>query len=118
MEVSTKNLMVYPDQCSSDECSNCFSSHCQLCLKCLSEEAIDYLKASYIEHNNRQDCRRIFPPRNVSLALNKIDELESLCQKPMLKFNDEFAHKFSLLHIHKLKRRNQKIYNTGCRIGK
>ncbi|XP_065217013.1 probable tubulin polyglutamylase ttll-15 [Planococcus citri] len=66
-EVSTKNLMVYPDQCSSNECSNCLSSRCQLCLKCMSKEVVDYLKASYIEHNNRQDCKRIFPPSNIDL---------------------------------------------------
>lgn len=62
MEVTLKNLMVYPEKCVSEECNSCFSSECQLCLKCLSREAIDYLKASYIEHNNRQDCKRIFPP--------------------------------------------------------
>lgn len=73
MEVSMKNLMVYPDHCLSDECRSCFSSRCQLCLKCLSQDAIEYLKTAYIEHNNRQDCKRIFPPSmiNVSMSENK-----------------------------------------------
>lgn len=67
MEVSTKNLMVYPDHCLSDDCHNCYSPRCQLCLKCLSREALQYLKASYIEHNNRQDCKRIFPPSMINV---------------------------------------------------
>lgn len=101
MEVSMKNLMVYPDKCSSNACASCYSSQCQLCSKCLSQEAIDYLKAAYIEHNNRQDCKRIFPPPvsdvSMKLYLNKVILFASSFWLIILYFQMNFENQ-SIMH--------------------
>ncbi|XP_021934388.1 tubulin polyglutamylase TTLL6 isoform X2 [Zootermopsis nevadensis] len=63
MQVTEKNLMVYPAVCARKLCrSSCVSPDCQLCRPCLTAETVDVLKAAYLEHVNRQDCKRIFPP--------------------------------------------------------
>ncbi|KAJ4437549.1 hypothetical protein ANN_17694 [Periplaneta americana] len=63
MQVTDKNLAVFPDVCASKLCrSSCVSPDCQLCKPCLTPETVDVLKDAYMEHINRQDCKRIFPP--------------------------------------------------------
>ena len=69
MQVTEKNLMVFPAVCARKLCcSSCMSPDCQLCRPCLTPETMDVLKAAYMEHMNRQDCKRIFPPHMVRFA--------------------------------------------------
>lgn len=59
---SDKNIVVYAEECASDECStSCESLKCQLCRPCLSNEDINNIHAAYREHINRGDTKRIFP---------------------------------------------------------
>ncbi|GFG31355.1 hypothetical protein Cfor_12923 [Coptotermes formosanus] len=63
MQVTEKNLMVFPAVCARRLCrSSCMSPDCQLCRPCLTPETMYVLKAAYMEHVNRHDCKRIFPP--------------------------------------------------------
>ncbi|RZF34125.1 hypothetical protein LSTR_LSTR003535 [Laodelphax striatellus] len=62
MDVLTKNVMVYEKECFSSKCNGCISPECQLCRLCLTTNQIDVLKRAYIEHNNKKDCKRAFPP--------------------------------------------------------
>lgn len=66
MEVPEKNLMVYGDECSNDACNECGGLECALCRHCLTDHSVRILKESYLEHVNRVDCKRIFPPSFVS----------------------------------------------------
>ncbi|KAJ9601552.1 hypothetical protein L9F63_000295 [Diploptera punctata] len=63
MQVTDKNLMVFPNTCAAMNCnSSCVSPSCQLCKPCLMPHTLQELKTAYLEHVNRQDCKRIFPP--------------------------------------------------------
>ncbi|XP_039283068.1 probable tubulin polyglutamylase ttll-15 [Nilaparvata lugens] len=62
MEVLAKNVMVYEKECFSPKCDGCMSPECQLCRSCLTPNQLGVLQRAYIEHNNRKDCKRAFPP--------------------------------------------------------
>lgn len=70
MQVTEKNLMVFPSMCARKLCHNsCVSPDCQLCKPCLTPETLGVLKTAYMEHVNRQDCKRVFPPHMVRSLL-------------------------------------------------
>ncbi|KAF2901432.1 hypothetical protein ILUMI_04756 [Ignelater luminosus] len=72
MQVADKNIVVFPTECNSSTCrTSCVSPLCQLCRPCLSDETKMTLKQAYIEHVNRGDCKRIFPP---SMKPEKLEE--------------------------------------------
>ncbi|OAD60411.1 Tubulin polyglutamylase TTLL4 [Eufriesea mexicana] len=60
MEVADKNIMVLPELCM--ECNDCFRVECQLCSPCFIPEIKLILSQSYLEHQNKMDFQRIFPP--------------------------------------------------------
>ncbi|EFN86381.1 Tubulin polyglutamylase TTLL6 [Harpegnathos saltator] len=60
MEVADKNIVVLPELCR--ECEDCFRVECQLCRQCFTPEMQLILSQSYLEHQNRMDFQRIFPP--------------------------------------------------------
>ncbi|CAL7950012.1 unnamed protein product [Xylocopa violacea] len=60
MEVADKNLMVLPEVCI--ECNDCFRVECQLCGPCITPETKLIMSQSYLEHENKMDFQRIFPP--------------------------------------------------------
>ncbi|KAB0804348.1 hypothetical protein PPYR_01318 [Photinus pyralis] len=63
MRVADKNIMVYPDECNSALCSSsCISPMCGLCRPCLSPENKRNFLRAYLEHMNRGECKRIYPP--------------------------------------------------------
>lgn len=64
MQVADKNIAVLPQLCA--ECDDCFRVECQLCKPCHSDEMKLILSQSYLEHRNKMDFRRIFPPAIVS----------------------------------------------------
>lgn len=76
---SDKNIAVFADDCTSDECSiSCESLKCQLCRPCLSHKDITNLHIAYREHINRGDTKRIFPkPIDKNYVIND-KELENL----------------------------------------
>ncbi|XP_011633748.1 tubulin polyglutamylase TTLL6 isoform X1 [Pogonomyrmex barbatus] len=65
MEIANKNIVVLPELCK--KCHNdCFRIECQLCRPCFTSETKVILMQSYLEHQNRMDFQRIFPPSIVS----------------------------------------------------
>ncbi|XP_043273225.1 probable tubulin polyglutamylase ttll-15 [Venturia canescens] len=64
VEVADKNLVVLPEFCSS--CKDCFHIECQLCKPCFTKETRIILSQSYLEHQNKMDYKRIFPPSNIT----------------------------------------------------
>lgn len=65
MEIANKNIVVLPELCK--KCDNdCFRVECQLCRPCFTLETKLILTQSYLEHQNRMDFQRIFPPPIVS----------------------------------------------------
>ncbi|KAK0164388.1 hypothetical protein PV328_003024 [Microctonus aethiopoides] len=60
VEVADKNLVVLPSMCSM--CTDCFRVECLLCKTCFTDEMRLILTQSYIEHQNKMDYKRIFPP--------------------------------------------------------
>ncbi|KAK6639459.1 hypothetical protein RUM43_007732 [Polyplax serrata] len=77
MEVPEKGLMVFGDECSSNGCNNCGGPQCALCKHCLTPQNLRTLKHSYLEHINKADYKRIFPPKmNPKTRVEDID-LES-----------------------------------------
>ncbi|KRT81500.1 hypothetical protein AMK59_5558, partial [Oryctes borbonicus] len=81
MESSDKNIVVYPEECSSNLCrSSCLPDNCHFCKNCLTDEnKLDFLRA-HNEHLNRGDCKRIFPP-----PINNVLELPLDFEKYSLK---------------------------------
>lgn len=84
--MSRKNVLVYPEICSSEQCSTCMAPQCQLCLPCLTNETLNTLKEAYKEHTNKHDCKRVFPPSMVSyqyrvyiVVFTKYKEKISIC---------------------------------------
>ncbi|XP_044584926.1 probable tubulin polyglutamylase ttll-15 [Cotesia glomerata] len=65
VEVSDKNLVVFPEICS--KCTDCIRSECQLCKFCFTDELRLILIQSYVEHQNKMDYKRIFPPNNMQV---------------------------------------------------
>ncbi|XP_057337898.1 probable tubulin polyglutamylase ttll-15 [Microplitis mediator] len=63
IEVADKNLVVFPEICS--KCTDCVSIQCKLCKSCFTEELRLILGQSYIEHQNKMDYKRIFPPNTI-----------------------------------------------------
>lgn len=64
MEVADKNIMVLPELCV--KCNDCFRVECQLCSPCFTPEIKMIFSQSYLEHQNKMDFQRIFPPPIVS----------------------------------------------------
>ncbi|XP_043255676.1 probable tubulin polyglutamylase ttll-15 isoform X1 [Colletes gigas] len=60
MMVADKNLVVLPELCA--ECEDCFRIECQLCSPCFTDETRLILSQSYLEHQNKMDFHRVFPP--------------------------------------------------------
>ncbi|XP_043482930.1 probable tubulin polyglutamylase ttll-15 [Leptopilina heterotoma] len=60
MEVADKNLVVLPEICNN--CNDCFRIECQICRKCYTDDWRRVLSQSFLEHHNKMDYRRIFPP--------------------------------------------------------
>ncbi|XP_016911848.1 probable tubulin polyglutamylase ttll-15 isoform X2 [Apis cerana] len=60
MEVADKNIMVLPELCI--KCNDCFRVECQLCSPCFTPEIKMIFSQSYLEHQNKMDFQRIFPP--------------------------------------------------------
>ncbi|KAJ1528388.1 hypothetical protein ONE63_006803 [Megalurothrips usitatus] len=61
MQVNSKQIGVYPEICGT-RCETCLSPECQICQRCLTDEMRTSLQQAYLEHVNRHECRRVFPP--------------------------------------------------------
>jgi len=85
MIVATKDILVFPEICSSDRCSgvnSCDITECNLCLPCLSKQDIHEFKRAWFEQVNRHATRRIFPlPVNATHLTGK-NPTTSLQQGP------------------------------------
>ncbi|KAK6186581.1 hypothetical protein SNE40_008595 [Patella caerulea] len=62
MQVSDKDISVFPEICSGSCSQSCFKIQCKICHKCLTVGLKQSLKTAYVEHVNRGSCRRVFPP--------------------------------------------------------
>lgn len=65
MEVADKNLVVLPEICKN--CEDCFRVECQICRSCFTDDWRIVLSQSFLEHHNKMDYKRIFPPLIVSI---------------------------------------------------
>lgn len=66
MQVDDKNIAVLADECSHPLCQEgCTSPMCQLCRHCLTPEMKVVFTSSYLEHRNKGDFKRVFPPMMV-----------------------------------------------------
>ncbi|XP_067001013.2 probable tubulin polyglutamylase ttll-15 isoform X1 [Anabrus simplex] len=86
MHVSTKNVMVFPEQCHHKLCESCIAPECQLCKHCLTPHTLAKLKVAYREHVNRQDCRRVFPPAMDPVTANRTLILEGYLPENQLMY--------------------------------
>ncbi|KAK5647638.1 hypothetical protein RI129_002530 [Pyrocoelia pectoralis] len=77
MRVADKNIMVFPNECHSANCrQSCTSPICELCRPCLSERNRNNFLRTYLEHVNKGDCKRIYPPPMKSEEIDIYDEFE------------------------------------------
>ncbi|KAE8751460.1 hypothetical protein FOCC_FOCC001707 [Frankliniella occidentalis] len=61
MQVNSKQTGVYPEICGT-RCETCMAPECQICQRCLTADMKHTLESAYLEHINRHECRRVFPP--------------------------------------------------------
>jgi len=64
MLVATKDILVYPEICSSNKCSgsnSCDYTECDLCLPCLTKQDKINFKQAWLEQVNKHATRRILP---------------------------------------------------------
>lgn len=60
--VSDKDLSVFPDICSSDDCRlSCLQEKCKVCLYCLSDDTKTTFKDALMEHKSRWNMKRLIP---------------------------------------------------------
>lgn len=67
MAVSTKNIVAYPEMCTKMDCKLCDSEDCLLCKHCMDSDIEIQLTNAYREYIDRHDCKRVFPPKFVSI---------------------------------------------------
>lgn len=61
-EVSTKDIQVFPEDCTSNACqSSCKYQKCHVCGHCMTEELRQIAKTAYIEHLNKRNFHRLIP---------------------------------------------------------
>ncbi|XP_063229554.1 probable tubulin polyglutamylase ttll-15 isoform X2 [Bacillus rossius redtenbacheri] len=77
MQVAEKNVAVSAPLCSEARCEACLAPECAPCRPCLSSEAAGNLRLAYLEHVNRMDCKRVFPPA-MSQTTNITSDLQGL----------------------------------------
>ncbi|XP_054169103.1 probable tubulin polyglutamylase ttll-15 [Oppia nitens] len=60
--VSTKDLSVNEELCSSDKCHlSCKSKDCDVCYHCLRDDHKLVLKDAFLEHNSKWNTKRLIP---------------------------------------------------------
>lgn len=65
MQVHDKDLYVFPETCSGDDCSSsssCSTRKCELCKHCLKQSDLEMLKGAWLEGARQFATKRIFPP--------------------------------------------------------
>ncbi len=93
MQVSDKDISVFPEKCSSHRCSepeSCEQVDCRLCQHCLSTEQEEFLKLAYLEQLNRHATKRLYPrPTGAKISLDNINLKE-------LSVNNAIMHQWYL----------------------
>lgn len=93
MQVSWRDIAVFPDWCTSLECDmGCSSLKCLVCNQCMSLVDRQDYKTAYLEHVNRGGCRRILP--------------HSLSQEAALKWSPEKDQ----FRLNSMSLRNRKLF--------
>ena len=76
--VEDKDLVVFNDVCSSDECRrSCSQVECRVCFFCLSRHLKSVLKDAVFEHRSRWNMKRLIPSQKrdtVSTDINAIQK--------------------------------------------
>ncbi|KAK3093406.1 hypothetical protein FSP39_015196 [Pinctada imbricata] len=63
MRVSDKDITVFPEWCIQKRClRDCKAPRCQMCHQCYTMEMKKTLKYAVLEHINKGQCTRVFPP--------------------------------------------------------
>ena len=90
MQVSEKDISVFPELCASQQCSepnSCDVQECALCKHCLSDDELIFLKEAYLEHVNRHSTKRVYPK-----PLSKDEAIE------LKKHNSELSDNNAKMH--------------------
>lgn len=58
---NSKNIAVYPQQCSENKCHESCSKGCELCLPCVTAQGLRDMLTASREHIRRGDFKRIYP---------------------------------------------------------
>ena len=60
--VNDKDLSVFPDICSSDDCHlSCGQAKCKVCTGCLGDQLKTSMKDAILEHKSRWSTKRLIP---------------------------------------------------------
>ena len=77
--VGDKDLTVFNDLCSSDECRlSCTEAQCRACLFCLSPELKTSLKDAVLEHQSRWNMRRLIPSQSRETVSTDLDDIQKV----------------------------------------
>lgn len=79
MMVSDKDLGVFEDICSCDECHmSCKLDKCKVCLYCLDKETKTVLKDAFLEHQAKYNNKRLIPSvkQSSETAKGQLDQLQ------------------------------------------
>ena len=96
MQVASKDLRVFPEECLSERCSStsaCEDNHCHLCKHCVSTEEAEYLRMAFMEHVNRHQVKRIFPSPMSRLEAAKWKDFSNSDTPTNVKMKQWFAGK-------------------------
>ena len=76
--VNQRDLAVYPDICSSDDCLlSCNQDKCKVCVYCHSKEFSTILKDAVVEHKSRWSTKRILPSSK-GVGGSELDALQQI----------------------------------------
>ena len=77
--VGDKDLAVFNDLCSSDECRlSCTEAQCRACLFCLTPELKTCLKDAVLEHQSRWNMRRLIPSQSRETVSTDLDDIQKV----------------------------------------
>ncbi|KAL1129613.1 hypothetical protein AAG570_012558, partial [Ranatra chinensis] len=88
--ITDKNIVVTPSECA--KCSSCVLPECQLCLTCLTPESKLNLKDAYLEHINKRDFKRVFPPTKVYFIYENV----------ITPIREKYQNPFDVIHLENL----------------
>ncbi|XP_013406367.1 tubulin polyglutamylase TTLL4 [Lingula anatina] len=95
MQVSSKDVQVFTETCLSPKCQrSCEDMECQLCEKCLTFDMRLTLQLAYMEHVDRRNCRRVFPPPMTQTEAKSWQESKDTLYMKSLNTKNKLMHRW------------------------